>query len=382
MKKVGIITIHNSPNYGASLQAYALYKYVETRGYDCELIDLYRPYQKEYIPSKRFRPYSSDVTFKKRIKRFFKWLIRKKVRQTRPAFCYNEQAMERFDSFNSVLKCSSAYRSIDDLYETPPIYDIYVSGSDQLWNPTQAYCLEPYFLTFVPEGKKKVSYATSVGITELTKRQKRDFKQWLSSYDCISVREKQAQKLLSSFVASPIYQVCDPTFLLKQNYWRNIAVYPPKGEKYILLFSLSYPKDLVDYCVTLSTEAGLPLYIINQFKNDTDRDGRYKTIKDAGPREFIGFISNAEMVITDSFHCTVFALIMGAKNFFTYISPLNKRGSRIEDLLTPYGLTGHIFRSLGTSYPELSRQIVNHQHNSYVMEQIRKESIDYINKWL
>lgn len=382
MKKIGIITIHNSPNYGASLQAYALYKYIESQGYDCELIDLYRPYQNEYVPSKRFQPYSSDMTLKKRIKCCLKGLLRKNIQKNSPVLCYYQQAKERFDSFNSVLKCSPAYRSIDELYKNPPMYDIYVSGSDQLWNPTQAYCLEPYFLTFVPQGKKKVSYATSIGITELTTRQKKNFKQWLSSYDYISVREKQAQKLLSSFVNIPIHQVCDPTFLLKQDYWKEIAVYPPKDKKYMLLFSLSYPRDLVDYCVALSKEASIPLYIINQFKSNADMDGRYELVSDAGPREFIGYIGNAEMVITDSFHCTVFALIMGSKNFFTYISPANKRGSRIEDLLTPFGLDSHIFRTFETSYAEFSRQKVNPQHNTYVMEQMRKGSIEYINKWL
>lgn len=381
MKKVGIITIHNSPNYGASLQAYALYKYIESRGYDCELIDLYRPYQSEYVPSKRFQPYSC-MTFKKRVKSYLLGFLGKKKKKASPVVCYYKQAKERFDSFNSVLKYSSAYKSIDMLYETPPIYDIYVSGSDQLWNPTQAYCLEPYFLTFVPKGKKKVSYATSVGITELTTRQMKDFKHWLSSYDYISVRERQAQILLSSFVDMPIHQVCDPTFLLRQDYWREIAIYPPNNKRYMLLFSLSYPKDLVDYCVALSKEAGLPLFIINQFKSNIDMDCRYETVNNAGPREFIGYIGNAEMIITDSFHCTVFSLIMGAKNFFTYISPSNKRGSRIEDLLKPFGLTNHIFRTFGASYSEFACRKIKPQHSICVMEQMRKESIEYINKWL
>ena len=87
MKKVGIITIHNSPNYGASLQAYALYKYIETRGYDCELIDLYRPYQNEYVPSKRFQPYSC-MTFKKRVKSCFLGFLGRKKKKASPVVCY------------------------------------------------------------------------------------------------------------------------------------------------------------------------------------------------------------------------------------------------------------------------------------------------------
>lgn len=138
-------------------------------------------------------------------------------------------------TFNSEISLSKPYRSIDELYANPPKYDLYITGSDQVWNPTQNYCLEPYFLTFVAEGQgKKISYASSIGINDLTIKEKSLFKKWLSSYDAISIREKQGKVLLQSFINRDIKQVPDPTFLLSMDFWREMAIRPQFNEKYIL----------------------------------------------------------------------------------------------------------------------------------------------------
>lgn len=134
---------------------------------------------------------------------------------------YSIDSKCKFDEFNKGLNLSRPYWGIDELYATPPCYDIYMTGSDQVWNPTQPYCLEPYFLTFVPKGKKKISYASSIGVTELLENEKQDFRRWLSSYDAISVREHQAKELLASFIEKPVVQVADPTFLLDSGFWKK-----------------------------------------------------------------------------------------------------------------------------------------------------------------
>ena len=230
MKKVGIITIHNSPNYGACLQSYALYRYIQQQGNDVEIIDLHRAFAYEdYIPSNK---YVSSRSVKRsllsKIKGNVKSLIG--IKPKNPSL-YSPLAIKKFDEFNSIIKLSKPYRGIDELYANPPLYDLYISGSDQLWNPTQAYCLEPYFLTFVPNGQgKKISYATSVGITDLRDNEKKDFAKWLNLYDDISVREYQAQRLLQGLLANKkVNQVADPTFLLDPKDWKNMAVKPKQS---------------------------------------------------------------------------------------------------------------------------------------------------------
>lgn len=382
MEKVGIITIHNSPNYGACLQSYALYRYIQQQGNDVEIIDLHRPFAYEdYIPSKKYvcsRPVKRSLLSK--LKGNVKSLIGIK---TKNPSLYSPLAIKKFDEFNSIIKLSKPYRGIDELYANPPLYDLYISGSDQLWNPTQAYCLEPYFLTFVPNGQgKKISYATSVGITDLRDNEKKDFAKWLNLYDDISVREYQAQSLLQGLLADKkVNQVADPTFLLDPKDWKDMAV-RPKQSKYILMFTLQHRPEILEYCLQLSKQSGLPLIELGQVQPDV-LDGSYTAVKDAGPKEFLGYIENAELVITDSFHCTVFSLIMGANNFYTYIAPTNQRGSRIIDLLETYNLKKHLLPiSLNSSFDTLMFETINKNVVSGIMKNERDRSRLFINQYL
>lgn len=382
MKKVGIITIHNSPNYGACLQSYALYRYIQQQGNDVEIIDLHRPVAYEdYIPSKKYvcsRPVKRSLLSK--IKGNVKSLIG--IKPKSPSL-YSPLAIKKFEEFNSVIKLSQPYRSIDELYANPPLYDLYISGSDQLWNPTQAYCLEPYFLTFVPKGQgKKISYATSVCITDLRDNEKKDFAKWLNLYADISVREYQAQSLLQGLLADKkVNQVADPTFLLDPKDWKDMAV-RPKQSKYILMFTLQHRPEILEYCLQLSKQSGLPLIELGQVQPDV-LDGSYTAVKDAGPKEFLGYIENAELVITDSFHCTVFSLIMGANNFYTYIAPTNQRGSRIIDLLETYNLKKHLLPiSLNSSFDTLMFETINKNVVSGIMRNERDRSRLFINQYL
>lgn len=81
MKKIGIITIHNSPNYGACLQSFALYKYLELQGYPVEIIDLHRPYYDDYVPSSRFLPFDHyPKSIKQKLKEWVKGLLKKMLK--------------------------------------------------------------------------------------------------------------------------------------------------------------------------------------------------------------------------------------------------------------------------------------------------------------
>ena len=383
MKKIGIITIHNSPNYGACLQAFALYEYIRQQGFDVELIDLHRPHYEDYKPSKHYISYI-DSNLKKTdiLKRFIKRVLFKKGRKLiKPTF-YNPVSKKKFNDFNSQIKLSRPYLGIDDLYANPPIYDIYITGSDQLWNPTQPFCIEPYFLTFAPKNAIKISYAASIGVTELSKQERDDFKSWLSSYNAISVREKQAQELLSTLVNSKIDCVADPTFLLNASEWKQMMISPNINKPYILLFTLRHEPQLHEYALRLSHESGFDLIILNQVLPQ-NLSGNFIAVRDAGPKEWLGYIEQAEMVITNSFHGTVFSLILGTKNFFTHIDTKNKRGSRIINLLETYQLTNHILtEDLTLAYSTLIQNTINRDYISTIMNKEQSLSKNYLNQFL
>lgn len=372
--KAGIITIHNSPSYGASLQSFALWKYITLQGVDCEIIDLHRPYQKDYIASPKYKPYgtSNKPSLKSKVKNLIMGLFGKE------RHFYTDLSKHRFDKFNSVVKYSRTYFGIDDLYQNPPEYDLYITGSDQVWNPFQPYCLEPYFLTFAPKGKRCISYAASIGISELPENVKADFKKWITHYETIAVRELSAKRILDNITDKSISIVCDPTFLLTSTQWRDIAIFPETKQKYILVFSLGKNAQLLNYASKLSQESGLQLEVIAA-KSKSDIGKSYTIIDDAGPEEFLGYIANAAMVITDSFHGTVFSIIMEAENFFTYISPDSKRGSRITDLLDTLGLKEHLLdTSLSTSFSELNGLKINREKTSDLIIKMKEESVKYL----
>lgn len=372
--KAGIITIHNSPSYGASLQSFALWKYITLQGVDCETIDLHRPYQKDYVASQKYKPYGTPnkPSLKSKVKGFIKGLFWKEK------YFFTDLSKQRFDKFNSVVKYSRTYFGIDDLYQNPPEYDLYITGSDQVWNPFQPYCLEPYFLTFAPKGKLCISYAASIGISELPENVKEDFKKWIAHYDSIAVREISAKRILENITDKSISIVCDPTFLLTGAQWREIAVFPETKQKYILVFSLGKNKQLLDYATKLSQESSLQVLVIGM-KNKSDEGKPYKIIDDAGPGEFLGYIANAAMVITDSFHGTVFSIIMEAENFFTYISPDSKRGSRITDLLETLDLKDHLLdTSLKTDFSKLCGKKIDHDKTKGLLEKMKEESVSFL----
>lgn len=379
--KIGIITIHNSPNYGASLQAFALYEYLRLQNNDVELIDLHRPHYDDFVPSKKYKSYlEQNKTLKEKIKDFAKGTIKRMLGhdvRSKSSF-YNKESKKKFDEFTSQIKLSRPYRGVDDLYDNPPAYDLYITGSDQLWNPSQPFCLEPYFLTFVRNGKKKISYASSIGVAELTSRERNDYKKWLEQYDAISVREKQAKTLLDSFLSKEVTCVADPTFLIDVEQWLSMAVKPQIDSPYILLFTLQHMPEMHEYALRISKESGKQLVVINQaLPNNVDGD--FIAVRDAGPREWLGYIKKADMVLTNSFHGTVFSIILGANNFSTYIAPSNNRGSRIVDLLDTYGLSNHLLLGdLSRHYSELASLSINREHVVDVMNSQQKQSRKFL----
>lgn len=387
MKSIGIITIHNARNnYGGVLQCFGLYEYLRLQGYSVELIDLHRPNaDPDYIVSAKYhfmRPKPPRFQYAK--SRILELLGKRYVFDANVGSNLNQGAVEKFKKFNSKSRLSKAYHYIPDLYKNPPVYDVYLSGSDQLWNPTQPYCLEPYFLTFVKDKNAlKISYATSIGITDLFDHEKKLFKKWLKSYDMISVREQQAASLLSQITGRNIVRVPDPTFLLEPSQWKAMADDTAANEKYILVFSLGKNYEIVKKAMDLANHFSCKVKVIDQNYAFPEHEV-IEPVTDAGPTDFIGLIQHAHIVLTDSFHGTVFSLITGTRNFYTYIPPESDRGSRIVDLLAVYGLENHIVNYLSDlpAPEQLAHETIDTAHTYAVMERERTSGREFLAKAL
>lgn len=370
--KIGIITIHNSPSYGGSLQSYALYKYLYDLGHDVEIINLYRPTHEGYKASLHHQYNRTNVIEK--TKNTVKALLGIKNRKHTNRF-YNKN----FEEFNSLVKLSQSFDGVDALYTNPPVYDVYITGSDQVWNPIQPYLIEPYFLTFVKDNNAiKVSYAASTGISRLLPNEEKMFKLWIEQYDSVSVREEELKTYLGTFVNKEITRVADPSFLLDRRIWNDNSANEAPTTPYILLFELTHNNELVAFCKRIAQQAGIPLIVLGQNEPECP-DKSYILVNNAGPRQFINYIGNAEMVITDSFHGTVFSVIMEAKNFYAYIAPGNVKGSRITDLLQIFQIEDHLLNpDLKQSWAELSDNKLDKTSLDKIYLREQKSSRDFL----
>ena len=382
---IGIITIQNIKNYGACLQSFALWHAIQSLGYKCEIINLLTPAHKGFQKSKNFNTYEKRISLPKRCYR----LCKEKINHIHQKILLINQMQQikrkeyNFERFNSQISFSRIYKNADELYNNPPIYDIYVTGSDQVWNPTLGFELEAYFLTFTPQNTKKIAYAPSIARNDLPSQFIDKYRKWLKNYNHLSIREKSGQTILETILKKQVPLVLDPTFLLSKEEWISQM---PKGitfpPKYILCFTLS-DKKLVEYAVLISKEAQLPLLVISTYVNYKIKNA--KMILDAGPSELISYIYNAEMVITDSFHGVAISIQL-ARNFFAYIKQQKKYvpdiSDRIRTIINQFDLNEHIITDYRKRYKTLSQtQYDRHKLDKQINAE-RDKSLSYLKQSL
>lgn len=313
MKRVGILTeFHKTHNYGGSLQAYALSEYLNSIGYDAE--------QVSYV-LRSSRPDPKKLTVK-RLKRAFdllelrQYLIRKVGGYFfRKEICRRNLAVERFNE-ESVRHSQKIYTA--SVLDSCTDYDIYVVGSDQIWNPD--WYEMAFFLDFVPKGKKKLSYAASIGKKELTPEQQEVFREKLADFTAVSVREQDAVGLLKELSPVPVVQTLDPTLLLTREQWDEVCSERLISEKYIFTYFLGADTNQRKVATEFAKKKGLPIvtlpYLEGLFRKCDVSFGN-KKLYDISPADFISLIKHAEYVLTDSFHACVFSSIY-QKEFFAF----------------------------------------------------------------
>lgn len=333
MKHIGIITIVKVNNYGAELQALALQKKLCLMGFKAEIIDYLFYKNKGHKREKCSLPFY-PYPIKKKIKEYILPLY-----ETIKSIPYWRTQKNREKSFIEFHKKNTAfspqcYHSYSELYKNPPIYDVYCVGSDQVWNPGCFTNLNPYFLSFAPEGKRRISYASSFGVKELPASVKKQYSRLLQGLDSISVREDAGVEIVKAVSGRNATKVVDPTLLLTKTEWKTIAKYDkvPNG-KYILLYVLKDSEYIKQTALTLRDKTGLQIVRIckGAFKQDKPSDDIIDII-DAAPDDFLGLIEKAEIVLTNSFHGTVFSILF-ERDFYTILKRNVENNSRQTSLL-------------------------------------------------
>ncbi|MBQ6052010.1 MAG: polysaccharide pyruvyl transferase family protein [Clostridia bacterium] len=336
---IGIITVHYSTNVGAILQAYALQTVVERLGLRAEIIDHNRFVTK---PSK-----AENRTKVKKTKRSIPVLF-SQIKGLAAVYKDAPLKKEACDLFrNRYLHISSRkYTEINEIQEDPPIYSGYICGSDQIWNPERFQSSAPFFLSFAPEKSVKISYAPSLGVSDIPESMHLDYKRLINRLDFVSVREKSGAKLISSITGRDVKSVLDPTFLLDSEDYAAIASKDRLIHgKYVFCYFLNY---MSAYRIRKELNAfarnnGLKVLMFQA--KCTAIDPEWIPAYGLGPSEFLSAIQNANLVVTDSFHGTALSIKL-EKPFFVYNAesdlPFASRFDRISNLLDKCSLNNRV----------------------------------------
>ena len=341
------ITCHDVYNYGASLQAYSLQRYLASRGIDNEIID----YKPDYL-SHHFSLWGcSHPLYKKPL------LSQLYSIYNLPRRVSSLKKKRLFDLFtkNYLVLTPETYQSNEALKNANLSADIYIAGSDQIWNTLFKNGHDPaFYLDFVDKGLK-ISYAASFATAKIFDDPEKKINNYLQRFDAISVREKSALKILDELGVSKYKLVVDPVFLLDKTKWLKLIESVPKNKKeYILLYDCERSNELREIAIFTARKLKMPIYCIGCTSR---KKYWHKDLRNSGPLEFLRYVRDAHFVITNSFHATAFSVIF-QKNFFicNRTSGIN---SRLKDFLDIIGLSDRliskpediIFKSINFSLP-------------------------------
>jgi len=321
--KIGIYTFFRG-SYGAVLQAFSLEKTIKKMYPDDDVLLVDFKTELHCSLEKIFRRWSSNFLYNV-------------VWQIHILFRYRQLKKKRdaFDEFKEKFDYTSRYSSQADLLSNPPSVDVHLTGSDQVFNPHRNY-RDVYYLNFRKGEARKVAYAPSFGVNQFSDDDKEYIKRLLADFDALSCRESDGAQLMSSLLDRDVPQVLDPVFLLSDDEWRTVEIQPEIKQKYVFVYCLKDTKRLLKYAK--KNYPGMTVVLLSP--NDLRFYSGCRHFYYPGPREFIGLIDHAEVVVTDSFHGTVFSILFN-KEFRTVITR-PEVSVRIVSLLSTLGLSSNL----------------------------------------
>ncbi len=365
MEKVGVITFYNNYNYGSSLQAFALIKFIERLGYECYLIDF----------CDLSKPWNRRLAFKNLFNRFFCALIhphlfletiKSKKIGTEQKKCSKEQGILFDDFLNNKL----------NLYKndfTQSDFIAFVTGSDQVWKLSLPGLHYVFFQRFAKK-KQRISYAASLGTDYIPAYNKKLLKKYLKGFSSISLRERNAVSLLSNLEESinPSF-VLDPVLLVGREFWESI-IPPSKERDYVLIYFLDSPEDNVFKIKNILDNYSLEKVLVINTGISWVNITKYELVNPS-PFEFVSLFRNASLILTDSFHGAAFSILF-EKEFLIFPRQYKIYPGQNDRILSLLELFNCKDRYINTptykDFPKL------HQSINEIMRVMRKESITYL----
>lgn len=323
--QIRTITCHDVYNHGASLQAYALQTYLEAMKHQVQIIN----YKPDYL-SHHYQLWSVDnPIYDAPVIRQLYLLAKLSGR------LISLKRKRRFDEFtNNYLKLTpQRYHSYEELEGNPPQADVYIAGSDQIWNTFfQNGRDAAFYLNFASKSSKRVSYAASFATEDIIEEYKPFVRKMLQNLDAISVRERCSLSLLESMGRTDGIAVCDPVFLLSKEQWENMMSNVVDADRYLLVYDTEHSVKLKEIALQIAKDKGLKIYNVSAFRiGYADKD-----LWASSPLDFIRLVHNAVYVVSNSFHATAFSLIF--ERNFCVVNRSERINERMKGLLMNYNI--------------------------------------------
>ncbi|WP_337485274.1 polysaccharide pyruvyl transferase family protein [Prevotella sp.] len=364
--KIATITFNHAHNHGSMLQAYALQQFV------CNIC-------KEAEIPVEYTLIDYDTDLQRELYNIFKsgFSIKSMIKNAIAALHYNaiKHRHTKFEDFiHSKCNLSKRYSTLEQLECDTPLADVYISGSDQLWNVRSQDFSDVYYLPFVKSGRR-ISYAASFGPLEIDwkKYDAAKYTSLLSYYNFISVREEGSADNVEMLTGKRPEVHLDPTFMLTADEWRKIQSQANYKEgKYILLYCLEPTKKQLQMASAISKKLNLPIVVL-RYNNTNDWFNPFVHRYDAGPTDFLSYIDHAALVLSSSFHGTAFSLIYH-KPFYVFNGITD---NRINSILHGVGLQERSIESIA-DINKVSLEQVDGQQIEAFLKKERQKSAQYI----
>lgn len=356
--KIGILTFHWATNYGAVLQTYALQQYLTHAGHHVEVIN-YKPAQY----NKTLTGCIKIKSVKNTAMKIFEYIKEKKIDKFRNTY---------------IVLSSHKYQSYVELKKIPPPYEAYITGSDQVWNPSftskgEGSLTLSYFLDFGSSDVKRIAYAVSFGCLEYPEVLIRQVMPSIDRFDALSVRENSGKNLLHNMGYQNVRVLPDPTLLLQRHEYDKFT--DPK---------VSATNSIATYLVNTRLDNPLKCAIgkVSKFVQCTTKYicGYYAA--KYGMENWITAIKSSKYVITDSYHGVIFAIIFRIP--FVAL-PVQGTGiamnDRLDTLLSALGLKENICNGNEVTYEEMQKILcaeIQWDSVHYRIQCLNKKAYEYI----
>lgn len=370
MKKVGIITFHASHNCGSMMQAYALQKMLKKMNVDNEIIDFQSFGQKDMY---------AVVHTKKEWKNFVKNML------TLP---YRKKIKLQWESYeqykNKIFDLSGKkYSTTSELIETNDLYSTFISGADQIWNITIRDYDDAYFLNFVKDDRKKNSYAPSFGAKRIEEHadNKQKYINFLNSYNNLSIRENNGKKWIKELTGRDAKLVLDPTLLLQEDDYLEAIEDIAVDKNYIFYYSPKYNKKIDKLVKRIAKKYNKKVIVWNAIEYYVKQEQRNGFIlpEKINPGVYLYLIKHADLVITTSFHGSIFSTIYRKKFWTIKNGDMFSKDDRVITLLKQIGFEDKLIDLDFDNNKDYFEEI-DYTNYEKKLDELRNESINYLKK--